>query len=129
MGKPAAIVAAYCAILAYGSYTVGLAAAFGYFASLLFAQIGLTVPWIPCALVAIGLIEITGYRSLDLSAKVLAFLMVAEFGILAVFDVCALMTKGAAVFPLAVWHASSYWRLDIGAVIPFAITSFIGFEW
>jgi amino acid transporter len=129
LGKPAAIVAAYCAILAYGSYTIGLAAAFGYFASLLFAQIGLTVPWIPCALVAIGLIGITGYRSLDLSAKVLAFLMVAEFGILAVFDICALMTKGAAeVLPLTVWHASSYWRLDIGAVIPFVITSFIGFE-
>ena len=44
LGKPAAIVAAYCAVLAYGSYTVGLAAAFGYFASLLFAQIGITVP-------------------------------------------------------------------------------------
>jgi len=128
LGKPAAIVAAYCAILAYGSYTIGIAAAFGYFATVLFAQIGLTVPWIPCALAGIVLTGVMGYRSLDLSAKVLAFLMVAEFGILAIFDVLALRQHGLSALPTQVWHPTSYWRLDFGAVLPFALTSFVGFE-
>jgi len=128
LGKAPAIAAAYCAILAYGAYTIGLAAAFGYFAALLFAQIGLTVPWMPCAFAGIVLIGVMGYRSLDLSAKILAFLMVAEFGILAIFDILALVKDGVSVLPLRVWHASSYWRLDFGAVLPFALTSFVGFE-
>ena len=31
LGKPAGVVAAYCAVLAYAAMSVGLAAAFGYF--------------------------------------------------------------------------------------------------
>ncbi len=128
LGKIPAIAAAYCAVLAYGSYTVGIGAAFGYFMTLLLGQVGVTVPWIPCAFGGIVLIGVMGYRSLDLSAKLLAFLMIAEFGVLAAFDVLALLHHGVAALPLRVWHIGSFWRLDFGGVLPFAVTSFIGFE-
>ena len=44
LGKPAGTVAAYCAVLAYAAMSVGLAAAFGYFGSVLFDQLGLKDP-------------------------------------------------------------------------------------
>jgi cation diffusion facilitator CzcD-associated flavoprotein CzcO/amino acid transporter len=128
LGKPAGIVAAYCSILAYGGYAVGLAAAFGYFVSLLFGQLGMVVPWMPCALVGIALIAIVGYRSLDFSARMLAFFMVAEFGILLAFDIAVLLKHGLSALPAVVWQPSSFLRPELGAVIPFIISSFVGFE-
>lgn len=69
-----------------------------------------------------------GYRSLDLSAKVLVFFMLAEFAILLVFDICVLAAKGLSALPLGVWSLGALTNPGIGAVIPFALVSFIGFE-
>jgi len=128
LGKPAGVVAAYCAVLAYASITIGLAAGFGYFTALLFGQLGLTMSWMPCALAGILLISVMGYRSLDFSAKILAFFMAAEFAILASFDAAVLLKQGFAALPLSVWRPESFWHLSLGSVLPFAIISFTGFE-
>jgi amino acid transporter len=68
LGKPAGVVAAYCAVLAYAAMSVGLAAAFGYFGSVLFDQLGLKVPWMACAVAGLAMIGIMGYLALDFSA-------------------------------------------------------------
>lgn len=128
LGKPAGVVAAYCAVLAYAAMSVGLAAAFGYFGSVLFDQLGLKVSWINCAAAGLAVIAIMGYLALDLSARALAFFMSAEFLVLGAFDVCVLIAKGSAAFPAEVWGLENYLRFDFGAVLPFAVTSFIGIE-
>ncbi len=128
LGKPAGVVAAYCAVLAYGSMSIGLAAAFGYFGSVLFDQLGLTVPWMACAVAGLVIIGIMGYLALDFSARALAFFMTAEFVVLGAFDVSVLIAKGASAFPMEVWRPENYLRWDFGAILPFAVTSFIGFE-
>ena len=128
LGKPAGVVAAYCAVLAYGAMSIGLAAAFGYFGSILFDQLGLKVPWLGCAVVGIAAIGVMGYLALDFSARALAFFMTAEFLVLAAFDLAVIATKGAAAFPTEVWRPENYLRLDFGAILPFALTSFIGIE-
>ena len=127
-GKPAGVVAAYCAVLAYAAMSVGLAAAFGYFGSVLFDQLGLKVPWMACAVAGLAIIGIMGYLALDFSARALAFFMTAEFLILAAFDVSVLAAKGWASFPMEVWRPENYLRWDFGAIMPFAVTSFIGIE-
>ncbi len=128
LGKPAGVVAAYCAVLAYAAMSVGLAAAFGYFGSVLFDQLGLKVPWMACAVAGLAIIGIMGYLALDFSARALAFFMSAEFLVLAAFDIAVLVSKGAAALPMEVWRPENYVRWDFGAILPFAVTSFIGIE-
>ena len=128
LGKPAGVVAAYCAVLAYAAMSVGLAAAFGYFGSVLFDQLGLKVPWMACAAAGLAIIGIMGYLALDFSARALAFFMTAEFLVLGAFDVSVLLVKGWAAFPTEVWRPENYFRWDFGAILPFAVTSFIGIE-
>jgi amino acid transporter len=128
LGKPAGVVAAYCAVLAYAAMSVGLAAAFGYFGSVLFDQLGLKVSWIACGVAGLAIIGIMGYLALDFSARALAFFMTAEFLVLAAFDLSVLAAKGWASFPMEVWRPENYVRWDFGAILPFAVTSFIGIE-
>jgi amino acid transporter len=128
LGKPAGVITAYSAVAAYGAYTIGMGAAFGYFASLLSREIGYELPWQGCAVAGILLIAFLGYRSLDLSARVLVYFMLAEFGILLVFDALVLAEKGLAALPLDVWQPANILRPEIGAVIPFVVVCFIGFE-
>jgi amino acid transporter len=119
LGKPAGVVAAYCAVLAYAAMSVGLAAAFGYFGSVLFDQLGLKVPWMACAVAGLAIIGIMGYLALDFSARALAFFMTAEFLVLAAFDLSVLAAKGWASFPMEVWRPENYVRWDFGAILAF----------
>ena len=128
LGRPAGVVAAYCAGFAYAVYSVGMAAAFGYFTSLLFHELGIDISWMAISAGGMALVAILGYRSLDLSARVLMFFMLAEFAILFVFDICVIAQKGLAAFPLDVWSLGNLTNPGIGAVIPFVVVSFIGFE-
>ncbi|MFM2278010.1 MAG: hypothetical protein RLZZ444_241 [Pseudomonadota bacterium] len=128
LGRPAGVVAAYAAAIAYAAYAIGMAAVFGYFASLLSVEIGYPLPWIGCACFGILFVGVLGFRSLDLSARVLTYFMIAEFGILVVFDVLVLAQKGLAAVPMDVWSGGAIFNPDIGAVIPFVLICFLGFE-
>lgn len=128
LGKTPAVMAAYVAIVSYNLYAIGLVAGIGYFSTVVLGQLGIKAPWELCSAVALAIVAILGYRSIDVSAKTLAFLMVAEIAILLVFDVAVLLHKGGAALPLAVWAPSNVLRLDIGAGLSFAVFSFVGFE-
>jgi len=128
LGKPVGVAAAYTAALAYVVYTIGLAAFLGYFADLVLADAGVHVSWLVYALVGIGIVGVLGYRSIDLSSKVLGVLMAAEVGVLAVFDGAVILARGWRAFPLESFapHAVLGPGLGIGLMLTF--TSFIGFE-
>lgn len=128
LGRPAGVIAAYAAALAYCAYSLGMAAAFGYFTSLLTKELGYELPWMGCAAFGILTVAALGYRSLDLSARVLTYFMIAEFAVLLVFDVLVLSKLGLAALPLQVWSAGEAFNPAIGAIIPFVIVSFLGFE-
>ena len=128
LGRPAGVIAAYCAAFAYAAYSVGMAAAFGYFTSLIANELGAQISWMVFAGAGIALVAFLGFRSLDLSARVLIGFMVAEFLILLVFDVLVISDKGLAALPLEVWSVTSFTNPGIGAIIPFVVVSFIGFE-
>ena len=129
LGKPAGVVAAYCAVLAYAAMSVGLAAAFGYFGSVLFDQLGLKVPWMACAVAGLAIIGIMGYLALDFSARALAFFMTAEFLVLARFR--RLGVRAQKVGPPFRWRSGGPKTICAGISarsFPFAVTSFIGIE-
>nr|WSX54029.1 hypothetical protein OG409_36980 [Streptomyces sp. NBC_00974] len=90
LGKPATVAAAYGAVVACPALTIGTAGAFGYFSSLVLASFGVGLPWYLCSAVSLLPVAILGYRSVDLSARVLGSLIAAEFGVLVVFDALAI---------------------------------------
>ncbi|MFN8167623.1 MAG: amino acid permease [Candidatus Nanopelagicales bacterium] len=128
LGKPTGVAAAYVAVLAYGALTFGLAGAFGYYTALVLEGLGVTAAWWQLALPAIGLIALLGYRSVDLSAKVLGTLMVLEFAVLIVFDLVVVGQKGAAAFPVESFSPAQVMSGSLGIALMFAMFSFVGFE-
>ena len=125
LGKSAGLAAAYVAVLSYIALTIGLAGSFGYFVSQ--ASNG-AVPWEVPAALAIAAVATLGYRSADLSAKVLGFLMVAEFVILATFDIAVVADKGFHAMPSASLQPGVVTGGSLGIGLMFAFTSFVGFE-
>jgi amino acid transporter len=128
LGKPTGVAAAYVAVLSYGALTFGLAGAFGYYTALVLEGMGITVAWWQLALPAIIVIAVLGYRSVDLSAKVLGTLMVLEFVVLIVFDVAVVAQKGASAFPTQSFEPSHVMSGSLGIALMFAMFSFVGFE-
>ena len=87
LGKPPAVAVAFVAVLSYNALAAGLVGAFGYFGSVVLDGAGIHgVPWLGMSAVGWALTAFLGYRSVDVSAKVLAVLMSAEILILLVLD-------------------------------------------
>lgn len=130
LGKPPAVGAAYLAVVSYTALTVGLAGAFGYFTHLVFADptVNIDIPWEIPAAIAIVIVGLLGYRSADLSAKVLGVLMILEFVVLIVFDFGVLFHKGIHALPAASFAPHNVFTGAIGIGLMFAFTSFVGFE-
>ena len=128
LGRPAGAATAYVAALGYLSLSVGMAAVFGSFTSLVFAQSGVDVPW--GVFTAVGVVVVTafGHRSADVSARFLGFLMGLEFAVLIVLDVLVVGHKGVAAFPAESFSPGQLFGGSIGIALMFAFTSFVGFE-
>ena len=129
LGKDIGVGAAYLALTSYTAMTCGLAGAFGYFMhELIFSAAAVDIPWPILSAIAIAIVALLGYRSVDLSAKILGFLMIAEFAVLFVFEIIVLSQKGLSAFPTEsfTFKAATSGPFGIAALIAF--TSFIGFE-
>src|SRR5262245_9525216 len=101
LGKPPAVAAALVAVIAYNAVAVELVGAFGYFTRLVVqVQFNRTLPWELYAGAAVLAVAVLGYRKVDLSARLLATLMVAELAILLVLDAGVLGHKGGSALPL-----------------------------
>jgi amino acid transporter len=128
LGKPVAVAGGAIAIVSYNAVAIGLAGAFGYFAQLVLQVLGVAVPWEVCSAVAVLAVGVLGYRQIDLSARVLSLLMVAEIGVLLILDVAIIAHKGAAALPAASFHPATVLSGGVGVALMFAFISFIGFE-
>lgn len=128
LGRPTAVGGGLVAVIAYNAASIGLFGAFGYFAQLTAAQHGLNLPWEVWTAVALVVVAILGYRQIDLSAKVLAVLMVAEIAVLAILDVGVIAHKGSQALPLTSMTPGSVFTGAVGVTMMFAFMSFIGFE-
>ena len=123
LGKPAGLGAAYVAVLSYTALTIGLAGSLGYY---LGDATG--APWEVFTAVSIAVVGALGYRSADVSARILGFLMVAEFVILFAFDLAVVLAKGFHALPSASLDPGVVTGGSLGIGLMFAFTSFVGFE-
>ncbi|MET0866277.1 MAG: APC family permease, partial [Nakamurella sp.] len=128
LGKPAGIGSAYVAVVAYAGLTCGLIGAFGYFTRLVLLELGIDISWYVYSALAIAIIALLGYRSADLSARVLGTLMVAEFAVLIVFDLLVVGEHGRRAFPVESFSGGAVFSGSLGIALMFAFTSFVGFE-
>lgn len=123
LGKRSAVVAAFVAVLAYNAQTVGIIGGFGFF-----TQLGTKLPWGIAALIAIAFVGFLGYRNVDVSARVLAVLMVLEMGLLGLLDVGAISQLGLKAFPLTSVQPSVVMSTGLPIALLFAFSCFVGFE-
>lgn len=128
LGKQSGVGAAYIAVVAYTSMTVGLLGGFSYFMQQVVAGLGITVHWAWFSVLGIAIVGVLGYRSVDLSARVLGVLMSLEFAVLVVFAVLVAGDRGVATLPMASFSPAQVMSGSLGVALMVAFTSFTGFE-
>lgn len=123
--------AAWVAILAYGAVQAAMYGLYGSIASgLLSSILGVAVPWWLVVLVTIAIVQLLGSRNIELGARVLAVLVLAEFVLLLAFCIGVLLRGGgpqgfdlaASFSPAAIFSGAP------GVAVVFAVASMIGFE-
>ena len=129
LGKEVGVGAAYLALTAYTAMACGLAGGFGYFMhELIYSAAGVSIHWFILSVIGIAIVALLGYRSVDLSAKIQGFLMIAEFAVLVVFEIIVIAKNGLSTFPLESFAFKSATSGQLGIAALIAFTSFIGFE-
>ncbi len=123
LGKRASVVAAFVAVIAYNAQTVGIIGGFGFF-----TQLGTKIPWGVAALVAIAFVGVLGYRNVDVSARVLAVLMLLEMALLGLLDIGIIAKHGIHSFPLSSVSPHVVFSAGLPVALLFAFSCFIGFE-
>jgi len=116
---------AYCAIQAamYGLYGASVSA-------LLEAYLGIAVPWWVCVLVTMAVIQVLGALGVEIGARVLAVLVLAEFSLLLAFAVVTFFRGGGpeGLAPLASFGPEAVLSGAPGVAVMFAVASMFGFE-
>ncbi len=95
---------------------------------MVFAALGLTLPWPAYAAFAILCTGYLGYRRIDLSAKILGILITAELAILGLVDLVLVGNFGRDAFPVSAFDFTGLGQSALGLGLMFAFTSFLGFE-
>ncbi|SDH10210.1 Amino acid transporter [Sinosporangium album] len=129
LGPTAGIVAAWLAILAYTSVQLAVHAYMGFVLSDTVSSLGgPALPWWAWSLLVIAAVGCLGYRNIDLSSKVLGFMLVLEVGIVLALVVAVLFTGGDSGLDLSPFAPANIVSGSPGIGLMFAIGSFIGFE-
>lgn len=128
LGGHAGGAAAALALFSYSAIQIGMYGLFGSAAAGFIGDFaGIEAPWWVYSFGAMALIGVFGYRQVDLSAKVLAILVVCEYAVVLVLDIAVIRNPHSeltlAAFSPAVFSAGSP---PIGLLMCF--TAFIGFE-
>lgn len=128
LGGNAGGASALIAILSYNAMQIGVLGMLGAATSGLFAGFGLELPWWVWSYVAIALVAIFGYRSVDLSAKVLMVLVVLEYVVVLIFDFAVIHSGGDAGLSMAPFSMTQVMSGVPAIGILFCFAAFIGFE-
>jgi amino acid transporter len=128
LGPRQGIGASWLALISYNAMQIGLYGIFGFaLSSLLEARLDIAVPWWVSALAGLVVVGVLGVSRVDLSAKVIAVLVMLEFLVVIVVDVVSLTVapEGTSALPLM---PDEFFAPGIGALLSFSIAAFMGFE-
>lgn len=128
LGGRAAGAVAITALVAYNAMQFGLIGLFGGIAGGIFGEFGLVLPWWVWSLLAILLVGFLGYRQVDLSAKVLIFVVALEYLVVLIVDFAIIGKGGAGSLSMNFFDQSAFFSGSLTIAILFCMGCFIGFE-
>ncbi|MDK7741624.1 APC family permease [Helcobacillus massiliensis] len=128
LGVRQGIGASVLALVSYNLMQIGLYGITGFVvSSFLGAMVGAALPWWACALAVWALVGLLGINRIDLSAKIIAVLVVLEFIVVLLVDIVSFTVapEGVSAAPIS---PDQLFIPGIGAVLSFGIAAFMGFE-
>ncbi|GAA3750513.1 APC family permease [Micromonospora maritima] len=129
LGRPAGAGGAFVALLAYNAMQVGLYGGFGVVLSqFLASHAGWDVHWLASALIGWVLVAALGVLRVDLNGRVLAFLLITECAVAAVFSAVMVGHPAGGELTFSTLAPSHLWESGAGAALVTAITGFVGIE-
>lgn len=129
LGSIAGFGAAALAIVTYLVLMVAVAAYLGASArAALITLTGVTLPWWLLSGICLLVIALLGLRNVELSARVLGALLIAEVLIVAVLDLAIIVRGGDDGLSAQPFTWESFSSGAVGTGVMFAIFGFIGFE-
>ncbi len=129
LGGVAGGAAGMLAMVAYNLLQAGLYGLFGaVVASNLQAMSGVSIPWWWCSSTALAAIAWLGYRNVDLSARVLAVVVIAEYLVMLVLDITILWVGGDHGLDVTSFTPAQVRSGTPSIGLLFCFAAFIGFE-
>ncbi len=120
--------AALIAILGYNCMQIGVFGMFGAVSAGFFTGLGIDLPWWAWTFAGIAAVGVLGYRRVDLSARLLAVLVILEYLVVLVIDVAILAKGGDSGLSMAPFTPWAFLSGSPAIGILFAFAAFIGFE-
>lgn len=131
LGKAVGAGASQAAILCYGATQAGMYGLYGVTVQGLFQEhFSLDLPWWVWAVGTMVLVQILGSLNIELGARLLAVLVVAESSLLVAFAIHEFVTGGGpqGLDLAGSFEPSAFFAGAPGVALTFAIASMIGFE-
>ena len=130
LGKTAGVVAALVALFSYNVLQIGVYGLLGVAAQSTFLEVfGIDLPWWLYAVAGVAIVWYVGFRSIDVGAKFLAVMLIAETGLLLVLAVAILVQGGSSEgLGLDSFHPSNLTQAGMASILPIAFAAFMGFE-
>lgn len=128
LGGVAGGAASLVAILAYNSMQIGVYGLFGAATTGFLATLGIALPWWACTFAGIAIVAVCGYRHVDLSAKILAVLVLLEFLVVIIVDIAILMAGGDSGLTFTSFTPTALFSGSPAIGLLFCFASFVGFE-
>jgi amino acid transporter len=129
LGGALGVGASFVALVAYNTIQIGLYGLFGAaLGGFVESQGGPAVDWWLWSLAGLALVAILGLLRVDLNAKVLAVLLVAEVIAVVLFDVGAFANPAGGSITFDGLDPSNLIGPGLGGVLAFTVAAFAGFE-
>lgn len=129
LGFPVGIGVAFVAIVSYLAIEAGVYGLLGPAGSAIVELFGgPALPWWVFAALAFAVTTYLGYRSIELSSRVLAILLTAEIAIVAILDIVIVSRGGDHGLSTGIITPQAITSGSLGIGLLFAIISYVGFE-
>jgi amino acid transporter len=129
LGKTVGLGAGILALVSYNAMQIGIYGLFAVTSSaMLETFFGITVPWGVLAFLAIAGVWALGFFGIDVGAKVLGVLLVAETLILLILGIAIAVQGGPEGFQFGLFNPALVFTPEVSVVLGLALGAFLGFE-
>jgi amino acid transporter len=132
LGRTTGMASGVLAVVAYNALQIGVYGLLGQqIADAVATFTGLEVPWWAVALVAVVIVWFVGRRGIDVGAKILGVLLIAETAILALLAGAVILQGGApgtSALSAASFSPEAMFAPGMIGVLAFCFAAFMGFE-